>query len=68
MFQTHIPPKKYAAWDKSETISGRQASQFQMSTDGTSLGDTHRSHTGLWRRLVKASKGFFLQLSSVIQI
>lgn len=40
MFQNHILPKKHAAWDKSETISDGQASQFQMSTDGSSLWGT----------------------------
>lgn len=43
MFQNHILPKKYAAWDKSETTSDGQASQFQMSTDGSSLWGARRA-------------------------
>lgn len=62
MFPNYILLPKYVASDKSETISGGQTSQFQMSSD-RSLWDLKLNHTGLEEDLKDFLKIFpFAQL------
>lgn len=52
MIPSHVFPNKYAASDKTETISGSQGSKFQMFTDSANPWDVAMpSHRTLERVL-----------------